>query len=60
MNRRKAVAEDLRKVGTGLILAGVVGIAFKPDIPAITILYAVVAGLIVVLAGVAFTPEEKS
>lgn len=58
MNRRKAIAEDLRKVGTGLMLAGVVGIAFKPDISGFAIFYAVASGLGLVLAGVGFTPED--
>lgn len=59
MNRRQAIAEDLRKLGTGLMLAGVVGVALHPTV---TIQGAALAGIIgvgFVALGVALTPEEE-
>ncbi|SEP48491.1 MULTISPECIES: hypothetical protein [Pseudomonas] len=51
-----AVAEDLRKIGTTSVAAGLVGV-FLSDHRLLTA-YAIAAGVIIWLVGIYFTSEE--
>lgn len=59
MKRREAIAEDLRKLGTGLMLAGVIGSALREQVPVIGTVVVGILGLALVAAGVLTTPEEQ-
>lgn len=59
MKKREAIAEDLRKLGTGLMLAGIIGSALQGQVPVAGAMVAGLVGLVFVALGVAITPEDK-
>lgn len=54
----RAIAEDARKLGGGLMLAGIVGSTFRDQVPVAIAVSGGLVGLILVGLGVLITPEE--
>ena len=54
----KAIAEDMRKLGVGLVLAGIVGSALQSQIPVGVAVVGDVVGILLIGVGVRITPKE--
>jgi len=58
VDRRGAVAEDFRRVGVAMIVAGIVGGFFHDQVPASVTLAGLVLGLLVWGIGIRITHER--
>lgn len=56
----KAIAEDMRKLGGGLMLAGIVGSALQSQVPALVAIVGGVVGIVLMGVGVWITSEEQT
>ena len=58
--RIRAASEDMRKLGVTLMIAGIVGSAFKNQVPVEVASIGGLLGLAIVGLGIWITPEEPS